>query len=131
MTCVSYSGRWRAVIGLIAAYAVALQTVFTTLAPMPAIAAGNADALAAHCFGAGNAGLPESGEPGAPSPASGKMHCVFCGACAAGSVILPGEAYVSHLRAERPVARARAAAIDRPVALHARSGPARAPPLTL
>jgi hypothetical protein len=120
----------RSAIALIAAYAVALQAIFTTLVP-PSHAAGAADPFAAYCFGAGDAGLPASGAPGAPSPASGKMHCVFCGACAAGSFVLPLGAGLFHARASHPVARPLAAAIDRPVVAPIRSGPARAPPPTL
>jgi hypothetical protein len=120
----------RAVIGLIAAYAIALQAVFTTLVPMPVHAAGN-DPFAAHCFGNGNAGLPQDGEPGAPAPASGKMHCVFCGACSGGFVILPVEAAVSRVHAVMPVAFIFPAIAGRPVANNARDGPARAPPLAV
>lgn len=124
------NGQWRAAIGLIAAYAVALQAVFTTLAPMPAHAIGNSDPFAAHCFGNGNAGLPEDGAPGAPSPASGKMHCVFCGACAGGFVVLPvSVGQVQRLQAAAPIAFIVPASTSLPAASKARDGPARAPPL--
>jgi hypothetical protein len=125
------SANWRAVIGLIAAYAIALQAVFTALAPMPVQAAGNADPFAAHCYGNGNAGLPESGEPGDPAPISGKMHCVFCGACAAGFVVLPPVVADVHRQAAAPVIFADTACTDLPVADKSRDGPARAPPLTV
>ena len=127
MTGVLRKTPWRAAIGLIAAYAVALQAVFTTLAPMPAHAA-NADPFAAHCFGNGNAGLPD--EPGAPSPASGKMHCVFCGACAGGFVVLPIAAgQTQRLHAAAPIGFILPASTSLPAASKARDGPARAPPL--
>lgn len=123
-------GRWRAAIGLIAAYAIALQAVFTTLAPMPAPAAGSVDPFAAHCFGNGNSGLPDGG-PGSPAPVSGKMHCVFCGACAGGFVVLAVAAgQVQRQQAALPIAYILPASKSLPTAGKARDGPARAPPLT-
>lgn len=121
----------RAAIGLIAAYAIALQAVFTTLAPMPAHASGRADPFAQHCFGNGNAGLSESGEPDDPAPISGKMHCVFCGASATGFVVLPPVVADVHRQAAVLVAFADTARTDLPVSGNARDGPARAPPLTV
>jgi hypothetical protein len=129
MTGVLRKTSWRTVIGLIAAYAVALQAVFTTLAPMPAHASAN-DPFAAHCYGNGNgnAGLPDGS--GAPSPASGKMHCVFCGACAGGFVVLPvASGQVQRLQAAAPIAFFLPASTNLPAASKARDGPARAPPL--
>ncbi len=122
--------RWRGVIGLIAAYAIALQAVFTMLAPMPALASADGDPFAAHCFG--NAGLTESGQPGTPPPASGKMHCVFCGACAAGFLVLPPTvADIIHRPPVAPLAFASPASLDLPGTANARDGPARAPPLAV
>lgn len=118
----------RAAIGLIAAYAIALQAVFTTLAPMPAYAAGGADPFSAHCFGNGSAGLPESGAPDAPAPASGQMHCVFCGSCAGGFVVLPAVASEIRTQATAPLAFIVPASAVLPAAGSARDGPARAPP---
>jgi hypothetical protein len=122
-----HSRRWRTAIGLIAAYAIALQAVFTTLAPMPADAAGSADLFAAHCFGNGNAALPES-EPGAPAPASGKMHCVFCGACAGGFVVIPTVVIETQSQTVATIAFILPSSAALPVANNARDGPARAPP---
>jgi hypothetical protein len=117
----------RAAIGLIAAYAVALQTVFITLAPIPALAAGPADPFA-HCFGLGNSGTPD--QPGLPSPAADAMHCVFCGACAAGFVVLPPAAADVVRQTAAMLVFLPPAATGLAVASHARDGPARAPPLT-
>lgn len=113
-------------IGLIAAYAIALQAVFVTLAPMPALAAG--DPFASHCFGNGAPGTLDTGEPGAPSPATGKMHCVFCGACAGGFVALPVTAVTVHVRAEATFVFSLPEPVGLPVTGRARDGPARAPP---
>jgi hypothetical protein len=126
MSELASSQRLRAAIGLIAAYAIALQAVFVTLAPMPALA--NADPFAAHCFGSNTAGTSDSGEPGVPSPASGKMHCVFCGACTGSFVALPMAAVAVHERACAPLAFLPPASIGAPVTGQARDGPARAPP---
>ncbi len=127
MTGLSAYRHIRAAIGLIAAYAIALQAVFTTLAPMPAYAGGGSDPFAVHCFGNGNAGLSETGEPGAPGPVSGKMHCVFCGACG-GGFVLPVVAADLHPQTVAPLALIRPSDIVLPVAGSARDGPARAPP---
>ena len=84
------SGRFRAAIGLIAAYAIALQTLFAAFAPLPANAQG-ADfaAWSAICFGSGNAGPADPADPDAPAPASGKFHCVLCGLATASVAVLP------------------------------------------
>jgi hypothetical protein len=118
----------RAAIGLIAAYAVALQTVFITLAPIPALAAGSADPFA-HCFGLGNSGTPD--QPGLPSPATDAMHCVFCGACAAGFVVLPSASAEVVRQTAAVLVFLPPASTGLPVASYARDGPARAPPLTM
>ena len=78
--------RIRAAIGLIAAYAIALQTLFAAFAPLPANAQG-VDFGQAICFGSGNAGTPAGDDNGVPAPASGKYHCVLCVSC--GGRILP------------------------------------------
>lgn len=121
-------GKLRAVAALVAAYALALQAVFTTLAPMQVRADGT---VTVYCSGAGNVVAPGADDPAAPAPATGKMSCVFCGACAAGSVILAGAAGPAYLPVERPVALARQACCDRIAESHVRDGPARAPPLTV
>jgi hypothetical protein len=122
------SGKLRAVAGLIAAYAVALQAVFSVLAPIEVRADGT---LAVYCSGSGSAVSPDAGDPGAPAPASGKMQCVFCGACASGFGVLPGAAALADLPVERPLSLVRESCCDRPAAIHVRDGPARAPPLTV
>lgn len=90
MTGFVTGARLRAAVGLIAAYAIALQTLFTALAPLPAHAKA-ADIAGLHilCFGSGNAAQSDNGDPDAPAPASGKFHCVLCGAFAAAAAILP------------------------------------------
>ena len=122
------SKRWRAAIGLIAAYAIALQAVFTTLAPMPAYAAGGADPFGAYCFGNGSGSSRDSGVPAGPSPVSAKMHCVFCGACAAGFVVPPSVAVEPRPQAAGPIAFAPPASTAPLAADNPRDGPARAPP---
>jgi hypothetical protein len=117
-------GKLRAMAALVAAYALALQAVFTTLAPMQVQADGT---LAVYCSGA----AVDGSDTGAPVPASGKMQCVFCGACASGfAVLLPAASGVANLVA-RPLSLVRAAQDDRIVAIHVRDGPARAPPLSV
>ena len=76
----------RAAVGLIAAYAIALQTLFAAFAPLPANAQG-VDFGQAICFGSANAATPGGEDNGAPAPAAGKYHCVLC--VAFGATILP------------------------------------------
>jgi hypothetical protein len=118
----------RAVAALIAAYAIALQAVFATLAPMQVQADGT---IAVYCSGSGSVVAPDTDDPAAPAPAPGKMQCVFCGACAAGAVILPGAVTPAYLTTERPIALARDYSRGRLSESHVRDGPARAPPLTV
>jgi hypothetical protein len=120
------SGKLRAVAALIAAYAVALQAVFVTLAPMQVQADGT---IAVYCSGSGNTVVPDTNDPAAPAP--GKMQCVFCGACAAGAVILPGAVTPAYLAVERVVSPAREASRGTLAAINVRDGPARAPPLSV
>ena len=125
MTGLFRGGRLAAAIGLIAAYAIALQAVFTTLAPMQVQADGT---VAVYCSGSS---LSADGEHGTPAPATGKMQCVFCGACASGAVVLPGDTALADLPVERPLALSRPAHDSRTAATHVRDGPARAPPLSV
>ena len=122
------SGKLRAVAGLIAAYAVALQAVFTALAPMEVRADGT---LAVYCSGGGSADLAGAGDSGAPAPAAGKLQCVFCGACAGGFAVLPLVSGIADLSVHRPVSLERAPCCDRLAPIHVRDGPARAPPLNV
>jgi hypothetical protein len=78
------SGRFAAAIGLIAAYAVALQTLFAVFAPWPAADRSGGQIL---CVGAAIAA--DAGDPAAPAPASRTFHCVAC-SLSAGAAILPG-----------------------------------------
>ncbi|MFZ5690856.1 MAG: DUF2946 family protein [Pseudomonadota bacterium] len=88
MTGLRDSVRFRAAIGLIAAYAIALQTLFAAFAPLPAHAqASGVAGWSILCFGSGNA-APNDGDPGS-APASGKFHCVLCGPALAAAAILP------------------------------------------
>lgn len=82
--------RFRAAIGLIAAYAIALQTLFAAFAPLPANAQAS-DIAGWHvlCFGSGNAGPADPANPDAPAPAAGKFHCVLCGSALAAAAVLP------------------------------------------
>jgi hypothetical protein len=131
MTRFVKGGRLRAAIGLIAAYAVALQTLFAAFAPLPANAQG-ADfaAWSAICLGSASSAPSDSGDPASPQPASGKFHCVLCGLATASAGILPEAAF--DLAPPRGVSLVLfAPAPDVAPAPHAiRSGSARAPPLT-
>lgn len=124
-------GRIRAAIGLIAAYAIALQTLFAALAPLPVNAQG-ADFAGWHilCFGSGST-TTDSGNPDAPAPVSGKFHCVLCGSVAS-AAILPGPVTAVPAPAEIVSAVLFAPAPDLALAWrHVRAGSARAPPLTV
>ncbi len=72
-------------IGLIAAYAIALQALFASFAPSPAHAAGAAG-WSILCFGSANT-APANDDPAAP--ASGTFHCVLCGSALAAAAVLP------------------------------------------
>jgi hypothetical protein len=126
MTGILPSGRLRAMAALIAAYAIALQTVFATLAPMQVQADGT---IAVYC--SVSAVALDADEPAAPAPAPGKMPCVFCGVCAAGAVILPGAVAPAYLTIERAVSPALEYWHGTLAESHVRDGPARAPPLTV
>lgn len=130
MTGFVKGARFRAAIGLIAAYVIALQTIFAALAPLPVNAQG-ADFAAWHvlCFGSGNA-ASQDGDPESPAPASGKFHCVLCGLTQA-SAILPevaGNPVPSLAVGFVAFAPARDIVAAGPPC---RSGSARAPPLTV
>jgi hypothetical protein len=132
MTRFVKSGRLRAAIGLIAAYAVALQTLFAAFAPLPTNAQGT-DFGGWHvlCFGSGNAGPSDAGDPSAPAPASGKFHCVLCGPALAAAAVLPeplAEPAPHHSVSVVVFAPAPDVALARP---SVRAGSARAPPLTV
>jgi hypothetical protein len=121
--------RIRAAVGLIAAYAIALQTLFAAFAPLPANAQG-VDFGQVICFGNANAGTPAGDDNGAPLPASGKYHCVLC-VSAAAAAILP-EPVCALLPLSGQPSQFSVAKSDTPVSpLPARSGLSRAPPLTL
>lgn len=124
--------RFRAAIGLIAAYAIALQTLFAALAPLPANAQA-ADLAGLHvlCFGSGIAAASDNADPDAPPPASGKFHCVLCGLATAAAAVLPGADFdlaASHAISIVLFAPAPALA---PARQAVRAGAARAPPLTV
>jgi hypothetical protein len=122
------SGKLRAMAALIAAYAIALQAVFITLAPMQVQADG---AIVVYCSGIGDAAALGGNDPAEPAPAPGKMQCVFCGACAAAAVILPGAVTLAYLAVERVVSPAREYSRGTLANSHVRDGPSRAPPLTV
>ena len=121
--------RIRGAIGLIAAYAIALQTLFAAFAPLHANAQG-IDFGQAICFGAANAGTPAGDDNGAPVPVSGKYHCVLC-VSAAVAAILP-EPVCALMPQTALVSQFSVVKADTPVSpLPGRSGLSRAPPLTL
>lgn len=121
--------RIRAAIGLIAAYAIALQALFAAFAPLPVNASG-VDFTQVICFGSGNASAPAGDDSNAPAPASAKFHCVLCVSQAAAAILPEPETGVP--------ARSAIAAIFAPATVDfllapapARAGPSRAPPLTV
>jgi hypothetical protein len=121
--------RIRAAVGLIAAYAIALQTLFAAFAPLPSNAHG-VDLGQAICFGSGNAAAPAGDDSGAPVPVSGKFHCVLCVASGAAAILpQPGVCPLARTAKLSQFAPDAAEIFTAPVA--ARSGPARAPPLTV
>jgi hypothetical protein len=132
MTGFVKSGRFRAAIGLIAAYAIALQTLFAALAPIPVNAQGiDHKAWSIICFGSGITAPSDSTDPDAPVPVSGKYHCVLCGLATAAAAILPETDFelappygvsIVHFAPAPALAPARYAV---------RAGSARAPPLTV
>ncbi len=128
MTGFPPNGKLRAMTALIAAYALALQAVFTMLAPMQVQADG---AIAVYCSGSGSAVVaPDADDPAVP-PAKGKLQCVFCGACGPAAVLLPGAATPAYLTVAHPIAPAVEKSRGRMAERHGRYGPARAPPFTV
>ena len=120
------SGKPRALAALIAAYAVALQAVFTTLAPMQVQADGT---VTVYC--SGSVAVPDADYPAAPAPVTGKIPCVLCSACAGGLAVLPAVSGIAASPVARPLSLVATAPDDRTAAIHVRDGPARAPPLTV
>lgn len=120
--------RMRAAVGLIAAYAIALQTLFAAFAPLPAHASG-VDFGQIICFGSGNSSAPGDND-GAPVPVSGKFHCVLC--IAAGAAAILPEPLACPLARTALLSQFALATAEFALAPpEARSGPSRAPPLTL
>ncbi len=120
-------GCWRAAIGLIAAYAIALQAVLAAFAPLPANAQ-DFGRLGIICFGSGSAAQP-AGDTDAPMPAAGAYHCVLCGLALA--TLPPPDlcpAPVGHFVRSEYRNPAEQAHIARP---EPRAGPSRAPPRTV
>lgn len=123
-------GRVRAAVGLIAAYAIALQTLFAAFAPLPANASGaDFDQLAVICFGSGGNTAP-SDDGGAPQH-SANYHCVLCGSLLAGAALTPDPVVVPVRLGEVSTAYASSPTETLLTAAPVRDGPARAPPLTV
>jgi hypothetical protein len=119
----------RAAVGLIAAYAIALQTLFAAFAPLPANASGaDFDRLAVICFGSGGNTTPS--DDGAPQH-SAKYHCVLCGSLLAGAALTPDPVVVPLRRDAISTAYARTPTGTPISAAPARAGLSRAPPLTV
>ena len=123
-------GRLRAAVGLIAAYAIALQTLFAAFAPLPANASGaDFDQLAVICFGSG--GNTTSSDDGGAPQHSAKYHCVLCGSLLAGAALIPDMASAP-VRRYATVAAYISSPTETPtIATPARAGLSRAPPLTV
>ena len=124
-------GRFRAAIGLIAAYAIALQTLFAAFAPLPANAQAS-DIVGWHvlCFGSGNAAPADPADPDAPAPAAGKFHCVLCGSALAAAAVLPDPVAEPALLYSASLVRFAPAPDIAPIPHAFRSDSIRAPPLT-
>ena len=120
--------RLRAVASLIAAYAIALQAVFITLAPMQVRADG---AIVVYCTGSGSVVALDGNDPAAPAPDPGKLSCVFCGACAAAAALLPDAITHAYRINEQALLLAREFSRGTLANSHVRDGPARAPPLSV
>ncbi len=123
-------GRVRAAIGLIAAYAIALQTLFAAFTPLPANAQGaDFGQMPVICFGSGGGTTP-SGDGGTPQHTA-QFHCILCGSLLAGAALTPDPVAVPL----RLPAIAGTYVPTRDETLRkvapARAGPARAPPLTV
>ena len=120
-------GSWRGAIGLIAAYAIALQAVLAAFAPLPANAQ-DFGRLGIICFGSGSVAQP-AGDTDAPMPAAGAYHCVLCGLAPA-ALPQPEMLHTPLRHAECTEYRnpAEQAYIARP---EPRAGPSRAPPRTV
>lgn len=122
--------RVRAAVGLIAAYAIALQTLFAAFAPLPANATGNVfGQVPVICFGSGVA--PSGDGEGPASPRAAGFHCVLCGSVLAGAAIAPDAAFAPVQRAQKPVPYALSLQETLTAPVPARDGPARAPPPSL
>jgi hypothetical protein len=120
-------GKLRAMAALLAAYALALQAVFATLAPMEVRADGT---IAVYCTVSASAVASDADDP-AGTPAKGKLQCVFCGACGPAAVLLPGAATPAYLTVAQPIAPDVEKSRGRLGESLGRDGPARAPPLTV
>ncbi len=120
--------RGRAAIGLIAAYAIALQALFAALAPLHADAAG-VDFGQILCFGSSNSSAPAGDKDGDPAPVAGKFHCVLCVAAAA--AVLPDPLIEPAAPQAFLLQFAKVFATDSLAPAPARSGLSRAPPSTL
>ena len=121
------NGKLRAMAALVAAYAIALQAVFATLAPMQVRADGT---LTVYCSTSATAVAPDGDDPAGP-PAKGKLQCVFCGACGSASVLLPGAVEPAYLTVAHRIAAEVEKSRGRHAESPARNGFARAPPLTV
>ncbi|ARP98902.1 DUF2946 family protein [Pseudorhodoplanes sinuspersici] len=122
-------GRVRAAVGLIAAYAIALQTLLAAFSPLPANASGaDFGQLSVICFGSGSTTPSDDG--GAPQH-SAKYHCVLCGSLLAGAALTPDPVAIPLRRPA--IASTYAPTPDETLrnTAPARAGPARAPPLTV
>lgn len=129
MTDLRERARFRAAIGLIAAYAIALQTLFAAFAPIPAHAqAADVAGWSVLCFGSGNA-APADSDPAAP--ASGKFHCVLCSSALAAAAVLPEPAAAPAPGYFVSTAVFGLAPDAAPAPHVVRAGHARAPPLTV
>ena len=132
MTGVFSREHWRAAIGLIAAYAIALQALFAAFAPLPAIAkGGEADPFSILCLSL-HSEAPLPGDPNGPAhPASHALHCVLCGSIAAGAALLPSAGHAVPVLHVAPAHYSPLYNDTLALEAPARDGPARAPPMMM
>ena len=119
--------KWlRPAVGLIAAYAIALQAILAGLVPVGAVAPADLDAVICH------GGVVDDTQPAqGDGPVDHSRHVEHCALCAVSALVAPVFADVAR-PAPYPVllAAARPTQVVLPHDIHARPGKPRDPPLS-